>query len=162
MSNNLSLSGKIHFSNRLTQGKKDLNAAQRVSVDREYLESTLAEEESRELKREGMLLLRNYENNIQDVQDTQKEMIKISELMNQFSTKVCEQDMMTSQSNHLNKLFLSHNNIVLEDAVASFDFLHEGNKNLNQAAEYAKSTGVIWSIYFMTLAIVLLIWDWIN
>jgi len=51
---------------------------------------------------------------------------------------------------------------IMEDAVKSFDFLHEGNKNLNQAAEYAKSTGVIWSIYFMTLAIILLIFDWIN
>jgi len=82
-----------------------LNAAQRVSVDREYLESTLAEEDKRELRREGMLLLRNYETNIQDVQDTQKEMIKISELMNQFSTKVCEQDMMTSQSKLSSPLF---------------------------------------------------------
>jgi len=86
------------------EGKKDLNAAQRVSVDREYLESTLVEEDKRELRREGMLLLQKYENDIQDVQDTQKEMIKLSELMNQFSTKVYEQDMMTSQS----KLFLSN------------------------------------------------------
>jgi len=136
------------FRNELTQGKKDLNASQRVSVDREYLESTLAEEDKRELKREGMLLLQKYENDVQDVQDTQKEMMKISELMNQFGAKVCEQDMMTSQ--------------IMEDAIKSFDFLHEGNKNLNQAAEYAKSTGVIWCIYFMTLAIVLLIFDWIN
>jgi len=50
----------------------------------------------------------------------------------------------------------------LDDAVASFEFLHEGNKNLNQAAEYAKSTGVLWSAYFITLGIVLLLLDYLN
>lgn len=139
---------QMRLRTELMQGKKDLKAAQRSAVNREFMDSTLQEEEKRELKREGMLLMDKYNHDVQDVKDTQAEMIRLSELMNKFSNQVYQQDMMTSQ--------------ILEDAVQSFDHIHEGNKQLNQAAEYAKSTGVLWAAYFITLGIVILLLDYLN
>jgi len=101
-----------------------------------------------ELIKESHQLIEKFDNDVEEVQQAQAKMIELSSLINTFSQKVIEQDTTTEQ--------------ILELASQSFNLLTEGNKHLGSATKYNEQYGIIWAIIYSTLALILIVMDYIN
>jgi len=101
-----------------------------------------------ELIQENHGLMEKFDNDIEEVQQTQNKMIELSNLINTFSHKVLEQDTTTEQ--------------ILEMAGKSYADLTEGNKSLWNAKKYNEQYGIGWAVFFSALTFILLFIDYIN
>ena len=79
---------------------------------------------------------------------TEARLNAISELMSIFSSKLYEQDQVTQE--------------VVRLANQSVSNIKEANRQLLEANKYNESYGKWWSIFFFSLAIILLVLDFLN
>lgn len=82
------------------------------------------------------------------IEDTKKTLEKINEVLDKMENKVLEQEILTSSFREIGEVGLFN--------------INKGNKNLVEANKISKDSGKYWTMYFLSLAISLLVLDFLK
>ncbi|CDW81069.1 UNKNOWN [Stylonychia lemnae] len=127
------------------QAQRQKQASQNRIIRQSYQQMNEIEEskeqgkydpEREEYEKEGQQILMNLQSDINQIEDTEKIIFELSNLLQQFSTKVVEQENMS--------------------------VLNEGNQELKKAHEYQKGNGHLFAAIFIIYTLMIIIWDWFN
>ena len=102
----------------------------------------------RDLNSNKQLIVNRSSIEVQRLNETEERLRSVSQVMNVFSEKVLDQGMTTEA--------------ILQMSKDSLKDVKEANKEMNTAQHYNESYGKYWSLLFMTLAVLLLVLDYIK
>jgi len=93
-----------------------------------------------------------------DLEKTKQILFELSDLVNTFSHKVVEQQQITENSKHKNKLkkFI----IVIKNSQTSLENIKDANKELVISQEYQKGRGITIGLIFIVLGLFLIYYDY--
>lgn len=80
------------------------------------------------------------------VEKTQETALQLSKVLRMFGQKVSEQESITFS--------------ILQDAESSVGFIKNANYHLNSANERSKGMEKVWLVYFITITLILIFYDW--
>jgi hypothetical protein len=95
-------------------------------------------------KNEQLLMELNRESEL--IESTQETAHQLGHILKFFSMKVAEQEEMSFN--------------ILRDAEGSVGYMKVANSHLNSANERSKGMETIWTVYFASLTVILIFYDW--